>query len=139
MKKYISILTMLLMVSLTSCFEEYDEGYDLVGRVASIPAFTISATTAAVGAPVTANFRYYSEHEPVTELRLIQTIGGQSSVAASKPVSGHNTADSYVDSFTYTVPQAAIGTVIQLQIEVVTANGLTNRGALSRNLTVRAS
>lgn len=138
MKKYISILTVFLLISLTSCFDEYDEGYDLVGRVASIPVFTVSATTAPVGGTVTADFRYYSEHEPVTELRLIQRISGQSTVADSKPISGHDVRNSYEDSFIYTIPQVAVGTVITLQIEVVTANGLANRGILSRNVTVRA-
>jgi len=138
MKKYISIFSVFLLVSLTSCFEEYDEGYDLVGRVASIPVFTVSANTAPVGGTVTANFRYYSEHEPVTELRLIQRINGQYTVADSKEVTGHDVRNSYEDSFVYTVPQADVGVVITLQIEVVTANGLTNRGMLSRNVTVGA-
>ncbi|WP_143961721.1 hypothetical protein [Litoribacter populi] len=137
MKKYIAILTMLVMVGLTSCFDEYDEGYDLLGRVASIPVFTVSSTTAAPGADVTANFRYFSEHEPVTGLRLIEIISGNETVAASKDITGHNVRDSYEDSFTYTVPASLDpGTAITLWIEVETANGLTNRGSINRVVTV---
>jgi phosphoribulokinase len=140
MKKYIALLTMLVMVGLTSCFEEYDEGYDLIGRVATVPVFTISSSSAAPGATVTANFRYYSEHEPVTALRLIETINGEERVANSKEVTGHNLADSYEDSLTYEVPQVEAGTSIRLQVEVETANGLSNRNipTLNRTITVTA-
>ncbi len=128
---------MLSIFSLSSCFDEYNEGYDLVGRVASIPVFTISTGTASPGNNVTADFRYFSEHELVTELRLIQTIDGVVSVADSKQVTGHNLRDSYEDSFIYTVPTtASTGTNITLQIEVVTANDLSNRGNISRTVRV---
>lgn len=130
MKNYISIFSLILMVSLSSCFDEYDEGYDLVGRVATIPVMTLSPTSAQVGATVNVNFRYYSENEDVIQLKLIQISGGQTSEVATKNVTGHNRLNSYNDSFVYTVPQLDPG-AITLRVEVITSNNLSN----GRNVT----
>jgi hypothetical protein len=124
MKNYISIFSFVFLLSLSSCFEEYDEGYDLVGRVATIPVLTLSPSSAQVGATVNVNFRYYSEHEDVIQLRLIQIAGGQSTEVATKAISGHNRLNSYIDTFVYTVPQLNPG-AISLRVEVVTANNLS--------------
>jgi hypothetical protein len=123
-----------MTVGLSSCFETYDEGYDLVGRVATIPVFNLSQSTAEPGTSITATYRYYSEHEEVTGLRLIQVLGDQSTEVESRSVSGHNIRDSYEGSFTYNVPEVEGGTVITLRLEVVTANELSN--GRNANLTV---
>lgn len=135
MKKQRYIFSFLLFLGLTGCFSEYDEGYDLVGRVATIPVLTLSQTSAAPGAAVSVNFRYYSEHEPVSELRLIQVVNGERTTVSSKAISGHNLRDSYVDSFSYTVPTIN-PTTVTLRVEVVTANSLAN--GRQANLTVVA-
>lgn len=125
MKKYISIFSIIILFSFSSCFDEYDEGYDLVGRVATIPVMTLTPTSAQVGATVNVNFRYYSENEDVIQLKLIQIVGGQSSEVATKSVSGHNRMNSYNETFAYTVPQLNPG-AITLRVEVVTSNNLSN-------------
>ncbi|WP_158858259.1 hypothetical protein [Lunatibacter salilacus] len=119
------IFSFLLLIGFTGCFNEYDEGYDLIGRVATIPVLTLSQTEAVPGAAVAVTFRYYSEHEPVTELRLIQVVNGERTTVSTKAISGHNLRDSYQDSFTYTVPALSPVTVT-LRVEVVTANSLAN-------------
>ncbi|WP_114752208.1 hypothetical protein [Pleomorphovibrio marinus] len=126
MKKLKYYLSFLIFIALSGCFETYEEGYDLVGRVATIPVFTLSQSAAQPGTSITANYRYYSEHEPVTGLRLVQILNGESSEVDSRSVSGHNLRDSYEGSFTYNVPQLAEGTVITLRLEVITANELSN-------------
>lgn len=136
MKIQIYIFSLLILLGFTGCFNEYDEGYDLVGRVATIPVLTLSQTSAAPGAAVMVNFRYYSEHEPVSELRLIQIVNGERTTVSTKSISAHNLRDSYQDSFSYTVP-ALSPTTVTLRVEVVTANLLAN--GRQANLTVVAT
>jgi hypothetical protein len=133
MKKQRYIFFLLIVLGLTGCFSEYDEGYDLVGRVATIPVLTLSQNSAAPGATVAVNFRYYSEHEPVSELRLVQIVNGNRTTVSTKPISNHNLRDSYQDSFSYTVPSIN-PTTVTLRVEVVTANSLAN--GRQANLTV---
>jgi len=133
MKKHVNIFGILLLLSLMGCFSETDEGYDLVGRVATIPVLTLSQTSASPGVAVSVNFRYYSEHEPVTELRLIQIVNGERSTVTTKQISNHNLRDSYQDSFSYTVPTIS-ATTVTLRVEVVTANDLAN--GRQANLTI---
>ncbi|MCL6260995.1 hypothetical protein M3O96_17960 [Aquiflexum sp. TKW24L] len=125
MKKYISIFSIVLLISLSSCFEEYNEGYDLVGRVATIPVMTLSPTSGRVGATVNVNFRYFSENEDVIQLKLIQIAAGQATEIATKAISGHNRQNSYNDTFAYTVPALSPG-AITLRVEVMTSNNLSN-------------
>ncbi|MFC4873328.1 hypothetical protein [Negadavirga shengliensis] len=125
-KKYNLILCMALLSGLTSCFEVYDEGYDLIGRVATIPVFTLSQNSVAPGGEVTANYRYYSEHEAVTELRLIQIIGEEATTVSTRQVTDHNLLNSYEGSFDYTAPEVDQSTVVTLRFEVQTANSLVN-------------
>ncbi len=126
MKQIIYSICILMLLGLSSCFETYDEGYDLVGRVATIPVFSLSQSSASPGASITATYRYYSEHEVVTGLRLVQIVGGQSTEVETRSVSGHNIRDSYEGTFSYSVPELADGTVVTLRLEVITANDLSN-------------
>lgn len=130
------IFSLLILLGFTACFNEYDEGYDLVGRVATIPVLTLSQSSAAPGAAVAVNFRYYSEHEPLSELRLIQIVNGERTTVSTKSITAHNLRDSYQDSFSYTVP-ALSPTTVTLRVEVVTANSLAN--GRQANLTVVAA
>jgi hypothetical protein len=125
--KYHILILLVIVTSLTSCFEERDDDYKIVGAVATIPVLTVSKATPVVGEQITVNIRYYSEHVPVTEIRLIETIGtGTATVVQTKTISGFDTKNSYVDSFTYTVPTVPLNTVIRLTVEVQTENQLTN-------------
>ncbi|GAB2785067.1 hypothetical protein GCM10027275_31790 [Rhabdobacter roseus] len=135
MKKQLSLLLMALLVSLSACFNEYDEGYEILGPVATIPVLTFSQAQPTAGSQITVNFRYYSENIEVKELRLVQTLSNATTTVSTKPVSGFNRDNSYEDSFTYTVPSVSAGTVINLGVEVVTTNDLTN--ARRANITVR--
>ncbi len=134
MRHIIYSLSVLMLLGMSSCFETYDEGYDLVGRVATIPVFNLSQSTSEPGTTITATYRYYSEHEAVIELRLVQVLGGQSSEVESRSVSGHNLRDSYEGTFSYAVPELTDGTVVTLRLEVITANELSN--SRQANLTV---
>jgi hypothetical protein len=141
MKSKLHILSLLLLsllvLSTTSCFKPNEEGiYDILGPVATIPVFTITPATPAPGQNATLRIRYYSENVPVKQLRFNAIIAGNKTNVSTKEISGFNTANSYEETFTYTVPQGtALGTVITLEVEVVATNDLVNsrRG----NITVR--
>jgi hypothetical protein len=135
MKKKINIIVVLIMISMSACFNKFDEGYDVVGPVATIPVFTISATQPTVGQNITVNFRYYSENIEVKQLRLIQTIAGTATTVSTKDISGFNKANSYEDSFNFIVPDRPLNTVINLKVEVITNNNLSNSRA--GNITVK--
>jgi hypothetical protein len=135
MRHIIYSICILMLLGLSSCFETYDEGYDLVGRVATIPVFNLSQSTATPGTSITATYRYYSEHEAVTGLRLLQLVEGQSSELETRSVSGHNLRDSYEGTFSYMVPDLADSTVVTLRLEVITENDLSN--SRQTNLLVR--
>jgi hypothetical protein len=132
--KYISVL-LLAMFLLSSCFKEKDPIYEVVGPVATIPVFTLSATTVDPGQAITLKIRYYSENIAVSQLRLNQIRSGTSQNVSTVNVTNFNTDNSYEETFSYTVPQDAAGSTITLQVEVETANGLVNRR--SGNITVR--
>jgi hypothetical protein len=120
-----------LTLCLSACFDEYDEGYDIVGAVATIPTLTLSKSNPVAGEQLTLTFRYYSENIKVNELRLTETIGvgGTAAVVQTKTITDFDVKNSYQDSFAYTVPSVAIGTRIVLTVEVKTANELLNTRA----------
>jgi hypothetical protein len=123
----ILLLLVILMTGLASCFEERDDDYKIIGAVATLPVYTLSKSNPVVGEQITVSFRYYSEHVPVTELRLSETIGtGTAAVVQTKSVTGFDTKNSYNDSFTYTVPAVPVGTKIILAVQVQTENELVN-------------
>jgi hypothetical protein len=130
--KYHILILLVIVTSLTSCFEERDDDYTIVGAVATIPVLTLSKSGTSnipvvAGEQITVSFRYYSEHVVVNELRLTETIGtGTATVVQTKTVSGFDTKNSYNDSFVYTVPALASGTTIRLGVEVQTENSLVN-------------
>jgi hypothetical protein len=134
--KIYSLMLVVLLLTATSCFDERDEGYEMVGPVATIPVFTLSKTNPVAGETITVSFRYYSENVQVKQLRLTQTIGANAAtVVASKDITNFNTENSYEDSFTYTAPAVAAGTVVRLNVEIETINGLANRRGA--NITVQ--
>ncbi|EIM78347.1 hypothetical protein A3SI_03610 [Nitritalea halalkaliphila LW7] len=133
-KASIAGLFVLIAFSLSSCFQEYDEGYELVGRVATISVFTLNPTSAPAGANGTATVRYFSEHELVTAYRLIQSVGGQRTEVVNVPVQNHNVEDSYQETLNFTVPNVAAGTTVTYIMQVETANGLVRER--TANLTV---
>ena len=129
-QQHILVSLLIVMMTLTSCFEERDDDYKIVGAVASIPSLTLSKTNPVVGEQITISFRYYSERVPVNEIRLTETIGtGTASVVQTKSITGFDVKNSYNDSFTYAVPSVTVGTKIILAVEVQTENELKNSRA----------
>ena len=135
-KQHILVSLLVLMVFLTSCFEERDDDFKIVGAVASIPVFTVSKSNPIVGEQITVSIRYYSENVAVNELRLTEAIGTGATpvVVQTKSISGFDVKNSYTDSFTYTVPSVPVGTRIAVGVQVQTENTLTN--SRSANITV---
>jgi hypothetical protein len=135
-RKNILLSALVIMIGLTSCFEEKDDDYTIVGAVASIPVFTPSKSEPVAGEQITVNVRYYSEKAQVTEIRFTEKIGaGTATVLQTKSITGFDVKNSYTDSFTYTVPAVAVGTKIVLAAEVETVNDLMN--SKSATITVK--
>ena len=133
-KKYFLLTAVaLLPLGMSGCLEEKESLYDVVGPVATIPVFTAPKTTLTVNETVTLSVRYYSPHAAVKELRLNETIGtGPKRTVSSKPVTDFDTRNSYVDTFTYTVPDGTpAATKITLEVEAVTENDLAGNRTLT--------
>jgi hypothetical protein len=127
-RKNILFSALAIIIGLTSCFDEKEEDYQIIGAIGTVSLLTPSKTQPAPGEQIVLNFRYYSEHVAVKQVRLTQTImpGGTREVVATKDIADFDINDSYVDSFNYTVPAVALNTVIKLTLEVETVNDLTN-------------
>lgn len=131
-KYFILVLSLLPAVSLTSCLEDKEDLYDIVGPVATIPAFTASKTAPAAGETIELTVRFYSPNVAVKELLLNETVAtGAKQQINSKPVTGFDTNNSYVETFSYTVPATAAGSKIVLEVAAVTTNDLTNTRTLT--------
>jgi hypothetical protein len=133
-KKYflLAIITV-VPFGLSGCLEEKEGLYDVVGPVATIPVFTASRTTPTAGETINLSIRYYSPNVAVKELRLNETLGtAQKRSVTSKVVNEFNTQNSYVDTFSYTVPAGTPrNTRIVLEMEAVTANDLVGNRTLT--------
>lgn len=124
---YFLVLMAMMSFAMTSCFEEKDDDFTVIGPVASIPTFTLSKSNPKAGETITVNIRYYSENIAVDEIRLTETIGtGTATIITTKAITDFDVNNSYVDTFDYVVPAVAAGTVIRLTIEVQTMNDLIN-------------
>ncbi len=132
---FIFTIYVLLAFGTSSCLEEKEGLYDKVGAVATIPVFTASKTAPAAGETITLTVRYYSPDIAVKELQLNETIAaGEKKTVASKAVTDFNTANSYVDSFEYTVPVDASKKRIILEVAAVSTNDLTGTRTLTFNI-----
>lgn len=135
-RKNILLSALVVLVGLTSCFDEKEEDYKIIGAVGTVSVMTVTKSSPTVGEQITVNIRYYSENVAVKQLRLTQTIGSDVTVVATKDITGFDVNNSYVDTFTYTVPTAPLNTVIKLTTEIETVNNLTN-SAKFVNITVK--
>ncbi len=132
-KYCILIASLFLAFNLSSCLEEEDELYDIVGPVATIPVFSASKTAPVAGEAITLTVRFYSPKVAIKELLLNETVDtGTKRPIASKPVSNFDINNSYVETFDYTVPADASKKKITFEVVAVTTNDLTN----SRTLTL---
>ena len=130
--KYFILVLCILTLGTTSCLEDKEELYDVVGAVATIPVFNASNNRPAAGSTVTLTVRYYSPDAAVKELQLYEKIGtADRTQVTTKAINGFNTENSYVDTFDYTVPANATGRSIVLEVVAVTANDLTNNRTLT--------
>jgi hypothetical protein len=128
-------LAILMTLMLSSCFKEKEPIFENLGPVATIPVFTLSKTTADPGETITLRIRYYSENIEVRQLRFNAIRSGNSTNVATVNVSNFNINNSYEETFSYTIPGDASGSVIALQVEIETTNGNVNRR--QANVTVR--
>jgi hypothetical protein len=136
-KKNILFSAIVIVVGLTSCFDEKDDDYKIIGAVGTVSVMTVSKAEPAAGEQISVNVRYYSEHVAVSQLRLTQTIGsGTPTVVSTKDITSFDTNNSYQDVFSYVVPAAPLNTVIRLTLEIETANALTNNSKFV-NITVK--
>lgn len=134
LKKYLLLAAVaLLPLGVSGCLEDEEPLYDIVGPVASIPVFTTSKTTPKADETVNLSVRYYSPNAAVKELRLNETVGtGAKRTLVSKPVTDFDTRNSYVDTFTYSVPAGTPATTrIVLEVEAVTENDLSGTRTLT--------
>jgi hypothetical protein len=131
--KYFILVLCCLTLGTSSCLEDKEEMYDILGAVATIPVFTSTNNRPTAGSTVTLSVRYYSPNAAVKELQLYEKIAtADRTQVTTKAVTGFNTENSYVDTFNYTVPANATGRSIVLEVVAVTVNDLTN----SRTLTL---
>jgi hypothetical protein len=113
----------------SSCIlEDVEPEYKVVGAVATVATITPSKVTPVAGETITVRSRYYSEKEPVTELRLLANVGGGGmQVIETRTITGHVITDSYEATFNYTVPaDASPETLIILRVEATTSSGFSN-------------
>lgn len=138
MKKIFNILGIILfMVFSNSCIlEDVESEYDIVGAVGTISALSVSSNTPSVGQTVTFSATIYSEHESASELRMNRVSGGTVTNISTKTFASWNTADSYVESFPYEVPEGTGGTTVTIQFQLITRSGFSTTRNI--NLDVRA-
>lgn len=135
-KHSILILCLFLSTGLSSCLEEKDDLYEVVGAVATIPVFTASKAQPLPGETITLSLRYFSPNVAVKELQLNETIGtGSKTLVTSKEITGFDTQNSYVDTFTYTVPAGLSKTSIVLEAAAIGTNDLA--GTRTVTLTIQ--
>lgn len=129
---FIYFLSLVAISGLTSCLEDKEELYDVVGPVATIPAFTASKAAPVAGETIELTVRFYSPNVAVKELILHETVATDAKQQiTSKAISGFDTNNSYVEKFSYTVPATAAGKKIVLEAAAVTTNDLTNTRTLT--------
>jgi hypothetical protein len=136
-RKNILLGALVIMTGLTSCFEEKDDDYTIVGAVASVSVFSIpnplitgtSNYGVTAGEQVNVAIRYYSEHVKVTQYRVVQDLldGAPATILYTKDVTDFDIRNSYVDVLQYTVPAFAVGKKFKLTIEIETENSLVNK------------
>jgi hypothetical protein len=144
-RKLILLFSLLATIGFSSCLEDKEDLYDKVGPVATIPVFSASRISSTTGQPVTGairagdpirlTVRFYSPNVAVRELVLNQTIAnGEKQQIASRPVTGFDTNNSYVETFDYQIPADAADKRIVFEVVAATTNDLTNNRTLTLNI-----
>ena len=131
-----SALTMI--IGLTSCFDEKEDEYTIVGAVGSAVIITtvkdpLTGFEKALVDPPTPGdkifvyVRYYSENIAVKQVKLSVVVGtGAATELWTIPVTDFDTNNSYENKIEYVVPVAPSKTAITFTAEVLTVNELTN-------------
>jgi hypothetical protein len=130
-------LLLTLMICLSSCFDEDNDEYSIVGPVATVPVFSIPNPLVtntpnyrvAAGENLRVAIRYYSEHVKVTQYRVIEDFqdGSPTTTLYTVDVTDFDTQNSYLDTLEYTVPAFPVDKVFKLTIEIETENDLVNK------------
>jgi len=132
------VIVLFLLAFASSCIlEKVEPEYNVVGAVGTIATLTSSTTTPTVGQTVTFTLTVYSEHENAKELRMNRVVGSTVTNLQTKTFTSWNKENSYVETFTFQVPQGTAGTPVVIQFALITESGY----AVTRNVTlnVRAS
>jgi hypothetical protein len=136
-RKNILLSALAMIIGLTSCFDEKEDEYTIVGAVGSAVIITTIKDVAGNERPLTdppasgdrifVNVRYFSENVAVKQVRLSVAIGtGVATELWTLPVTDFDTNNSYENKIEYVVPVAPSKTAITFTAEVLTVNELTN-------------
>ena len=137
-RKNILFSAVAILVSLTSCFDEKEDEYAIIGAVGSaVIITTVKDAVTGVEKPLVnppvpgdkifVNVRYYSENVAVKQVKLSVAVGtGATTELWTLPVTNFDTNNSYENKIEYTVPVAPSKTTITFTAEVLTVNELTN-------------
>lgn len=136
-RKNILFSALVMIIGLTSCFDEKEEDYTIIGAVGSAVIInTIKDAAgnekplvdpAAPGDKIFVKVRYYSENIAVKQVKLSVAVGtGAATELWTLPVTDFDTNNSYENKIEYIVPVAPSKTAITFTAEVLTINELTN-------------
>ena len=141
MKKIAYIV--LFAIGLSSCYKEYNPNtdlFDVVGDVAYVAALTANPATVAPSGTTTLTIKCTAYNTDMKEIKIYERIGttGGFNLKSTIPFTPNFVAAEklHVVTVPYTAPSNR-GAVINIQVEVVTANGLASKR--NRTLTVRTT
>lgn len=132
--KNIVLVGIVLTIALSSCLEDPDDEFRIVGAVPTVILLSSPPDSIDVGQTVNIDIRYYSPNVDVSGISMDATIsaGGaekSSGEVFSQTVTGFNTSDSYELTIPYTAsaPGVASGDVVDLVISATATNDLSSR------------
>jgi hypothetical protein len=135
--KNILFSALVMIMGLTSCFDEKEDEYSIVGAVGSAVIITTIKDVAgnekplvdppAPGDKIFVNVRYYSENITIRQVKFSVAVGtGAATELWTIPVTDFDRNNSYEHKIEYTVPTVPSKTAITFTAEVLTVNELTN-------------
>lgn len=132
--KHTLVALLATSLMLTSCLEDQDEEYQIVGAVPTVKLLNSAPATIDIGGSFDLEMRYYSPNVAVTKITVTEVItaadGTEKSTAIveEQNITGFNTSDSYETSVSYTASNDDLvkTDVITLTITLMAANGLSS-------------
>lgn len=131
--KHTLIALLASSMMLTSCLEDQEEEYKVIGGVPTVILLNSAPATTDIGASFDLKIRYYSPNAVVNNINITEVITAADGTEKSseklkdEAITGFKTSDSYETSFTYTASNAALvkTDVITLTITLTTTSGLS--------------